>query len=250
MKIEIEWQWMSTSALSAKEIAAIHVPRIRNRSESHRDKWYRLPTGMLLLSCHEAENVVDRQMSPTETKFLDWLSSERNFEIERYTIGASTTNEEVEDALHRCLIAVAGIVEGVETLSNCEILRYLQDVASCILSNAASFVKQVGYMSNHVQPLISKYFWQFTPDQRSIAVSFLRRIYETCIKSAAGDNEAATAFVARFVRRTLREMTNQSTAPTRGASPAADFDQTLIDQNLFDLVRVSDIHSGSQADAP
>jgi hypothetical protein len=82
-------------------------------------------------------------MSPTETKFLDWLASERSFEIERYTIGASTTNEEVEDALHRCLMAVAGIVDGVEKLSSCDVLRYLQDVASCILSNAASFVKQV-----------------------------------------------------------------------------------------------------------
>jgi hypothetical protein len=82
-------------------------------------------------------------MSPTETKFLDWLASERGFEIERYTIGACTTNEEVEDALHRCLMAVASIVDGAETLLNCDVLRYLQDVASCILSNAASFVKQV-----------------------------------------------------------------------------------------------------------
>jgi len=205
---------------------------------------------MSTLTSHKADIVGERQMSPTETKFLDWVSFERSFEIERYTIRASTTSEELEDALHRCLMAVSSVVEGVERLSNCEILRYLQDVASCILSNAASFVKQVGYMFRQVQSLTHKYFWQFTSDQRSIAVSFLRRIYETCIKSAAGDNEAATAFVARFVRRTLREMTNQSTAPTRGASPAADFDQTLIDQNLFDLVRVSDIQSGSQADAP
>jgi hypothetical protein len=98
------------------------------------------------------------------------------------------------------------------------------------------------------QQLTGKYFWQFTFEQRSIAVAFLRRIYETCVKSAAGDNEAATAFVARFVRRTLREMTNQSTAPTRGASPAAEFDQAIVDQNLFDLVSVFAVPSRPQAE--
>jgi hypothetical protein len=101
----------------------------------------------------------------------------------------------------------------------------------------------------HAQLLTAKYFWQFTFEQSSIAVALLRRIYETCVKSAAGDNEAATAFVARFVRRTLREMTNQSTAPTRGASPAAGFDQAIVDQNLFDLVSYITVYSRPQAEA-
>lgn len=72
--------------------------------------------------------------------------------------------------------------------------------------------------------------------QQSVGILLLRRIYETCNKSAAGDLEAATAFVARFVRRTLREMTNQSMAPTRGASPVDGDVQALADPNLFDFV--------------
>lgn len=88
-------------------------------------------------------------MSTTEVKLLDWIASERCLEVERYTVSACSTGEELQDALQRCLSAVSGIVEGVEALSIDGTLRYLQDVTSCILSNATIFVKQAS-----VSPLI------------------------------------------------------------------------------------------------
>jgi hypothetical protein len=51
---------------------------------------------------------------------------------------------------------------------------------------------------------------------------------------AARDLEAATAFVARLVHRTLG--TNQSIAPTSGPSPVVGPEQAMVGPNLSDLV--------------
>lgn len=127
----------------------MHVPQIRTRSEFHRNKWYRHPTGKSLHCDIISDPIGDRHMSTTEVKLLDWIASERCLEVERYTVSAYSTGEELQDALQRCLSAVSGIVEGVEALSIDGTLRYLQDVTSCILSNATIFVKQAS-----VSPLI------------------------------------------------------------------------------------------------
>lgn len=56
-------------------------------------------------------------------------------------------------------------------------------------------------------------------NQQRAVVQLLRRTYQQCIDSSKGDETAATAFVGRFLRRCIRNLSLESGAPSRAQSP-------------------------------
>lgn len=82
-------------------------------------------------------------MSPEEATFLNWLTTERSLALECHAIGSCFSPEEFDSSMQRCLAIVTEQVEGAEALLQMGILRYLQDVASCLLSNTTTFVHEV-----------------------------------------------------------------------------------------------------------
>lgn len=56
-------------------------------------------------------------------------------------------------------------------------------------------------------------------NQQRAVVQLLRRVYQQCIDSSKGDETAATAFVGRFLRRCIRNLSLESGAPSRAQSP-------------------------------
>jgi hypothetical protein len=59
-----------------------------------------------------------------------------------------------------------------------------------------------------------------TSNQRELSVQLLKRIQRRTRLSADGDQEAAAAFVARFIQRVLTRLSGQSRTATRAPSPA------------------------------
>lgn len=82
-------------------------------------------------------------MSLSEATLLNWLSTERTLVMECHAIGSCVSPEELDSSMQRCLAIVAEQVEGVELLLQLGILRYLQDVASCLLSSTTTFIHEV-----------------------------------------------------------------------------------------------------------
>lgn len=58
-----------------------------------------------------------------------------------------------------------------------------------------------------------------TANQREISVQLLKRMHNRTQTSANGNQEAAAAFVARFIERVLTKLSGQSRAVTRAPSP-------------------------------
>lgn len=148
LALNTHWDWMRKSFTDPRELVAVHIPELRRRTERHRQKWYRAAEGRSEQRIASgpvvwSDQLVENQTSIGESRYLDWLSTERNLAVEQYTVDHCHNPDEIEDGLSRCLAVILDTVVGVEELFNMGILRYLQDTTSLVLSKATGFLRQV-----------------------------------------------------------------------------------------------------------
>jgi hypothetical protein len=117
-----------------------------------------------------------------------------------------------------CLSVAAHIVEQIEMIACQGKLELLQDNASCLTSVLVVFLRKVSSKLNGAN---HQSFWRLSTHQQSHVVQLLKRLLVCHERAAAGDAEAAPAFVARFIRRVLSAMGTQSRVASRYPSPAA-----------------------------
>ncbi|ORX37541.1 hypothetical protein BD324DRAFT_622303 [Kockovaella imperatae] len=120
--------------------------------------------------------------------------------------------------LDMCLGVASEIVDLIAALADNGGLAVLQDTASCMTSSLAV--------------LLHKIFRQTSTPQKSLVISLLQRILLYNTRVSNGDTNCATAFVARFARRTLSAIGNESRAGSPGHLNNADgSDPLLIKRN-------------------
>ncbi|RSH94939.1 hypothetical protein EHS25_000023 [Saitozyma podzolica] len=132
-----------------------------------------------------------------------WVSLDLLLSIKRYAFESDPDNIL---RLDECTAVAALIVEQIEAVAAQGKLELLQDNASCLTSVLIVFLR--------------KSFWRLSPPQQAHSISLLKRLLTCHERAAAGDTEVAPAFVARFIRRVLSAMGNQSRAVSRYPSPA------------------------------
>ncbi|GFZ44268.1 hypothetical protein JCM24511_01990 [Saitozyma sp. JCM 24511] len=158
-------------------------------------------------------------LTEEEARALYWLSLEPKLEILRIELELATSSSDVENILQRSLVTIADIVSEAEGMSSGGILKHLFDFASCILSTLTIFVHDV--------------FRQLTSRQKSYVVTLLKRVHRLCVDVSEGNSEMATAFVARFVQRTLRLLSAESRAVSRMGTPIPET-STAAPQQVVD----------------
>lgn len=137
----------------------------------------------------------------------------------------------MENILQRSLVTIADIVSEAEGMSSGGILKHLFDFASCILSTLTIFVHDVS--SPRPFRADPQVFRQLTSRQKSYVVTLLKRVHRLCVDVSEGNSEMATAFVARFVQRTLRLLSAESRAVSRMGTPIPET-STAAPQQVVD----------------
>ncbi|WWD22922.1 hypothetical protein CI109_107417 [Kwoniella shandongensis] len=112
-----------------------------------------------------------------------------------------------------CLSDAARIVDEIDTLADNGDLEIMQDTESC--------------MTSSLVVLLRKMFHLATRTQKSLIVTLLQRILVAHSRVCGDEVNTATAYVARFVRRTLRAIGTES----RAGSPLRD--QGLGENNVL-----------------
>lgn len=147
MALHVQWDWIRSSAMSPRELVGVHLPEFRRRVSNHREKWYINPNGRSYIRRLRPVDMLImtelNRMSAVEATFLNWITTERTLAIECHGIRSCFSPEELDSSMDRCLVVITEQVEGVERLLELGVLRYLQDVASCLLSNTATFIHEV-----------------------------------------------------------------------------------------------------------
>lgn len=153
-------------------------------------------------------------------------------------------SQETPDLLQECFNLAELVASQIDLVAESGVLLYLQDTSATRLSSYGSILHKVSAHSGI--PADRKLFFRLSMTQQRAVVQLLRRVYQRCIESSKGDETAATAFVARFLRRCIRNLSLESAAPSTAQSPLP-MGQTMTEANgaegdnvnavQFDIVR-------------
>ncbi|KAL1408671.1 hypothetical protein Q8F55_005484 [Vanrija albida] len=166
--------------------------------------------------------------SPEEARSLRWFDIWNLLKVKHEFLNYATPDE-MALTLHECLGIASMFVRQTERLAEDTYLTYLQDTLSAVLSLFGT--------------VLYKLFWRVDVSQKQQIIDAIKRIHTCCSKVAAGEDDAPTAFVARFFHRVLQKITVEPTA----ASPVVMMQEADIslpnpsDQVLPEHV-ITDIH--------
>jgi hypothetical protein len=123
--------------------------------------------------------------------------------------------------LDMCLATASKCVDEIEFLADQGPLPIMQDTGSCMTSALIVFLSKVRTIHYYSIP----WFYSFVDDQifrncsriqKSLIVSLLQRILLSHSRVSEGDDDMATAYVARFTRRILGVVGQESRAGSPG----------------------------------
>ncbi|WOO82561.1 Protein priB [Vanrija pseudolonga] len=166
--------------------------------------------------------------TPEEARSLRWFDIWNLLKVKHEFLNYATPDE-MALTLHECLGIASMFVRQTERLAEDTYLTYLQDTLSAVLSLFGT--------------VLYKLFWRVDVSQKQQIIDAIKRIHTCCSKVAAGEDDAPTAFVARFFHRVLQKITVEPTA----ASPVVMMQEAAIslpnpsDQVLPEHV-ITDIH--------
>jgi hypothetical protein len=151
--------------------------------------------------------------------FLDLLLA-----VKRYSLAMSPQDPL---ALEAALSVAVQIVQVVEKITDQGKLQILQDLSSTSTSVLCIFLRRVSLTSalraalatSAVLTAVPQIFQSLSPAQKSTVVALLRRLLECNTRVSNGDDDSATAIVARFIRRVLVVIGAESRSASRLASP-------------------------------
>ncbi|GFZ49822.1 hypothetical protein JCM24511_07225 [Saitozyma sp. JCM 24511] len=140
-------------------------------------------------------------LSAEETR-CKWVFLDLLLAVKRYSLAMSPQDPL---ALEAALSVAVQIVQVVEKITDQGKLQILQDLSSTSTSVLCIFLRRI--------------FQSLSPAQKSTVVALLRRLLECNTRVSNGDEDSATAIVARFIRRVLVVIGAESRSASRPASP-------------------------------
>ncbi|ORY27888.1 hypothetical protein BCR39DRAFT_536618 [Naematelia encephala] len=163
-----------------------------------------------------------RLFGEVEHRSLRWFDLNHLFKLKFEMIDCAAPAE-VPNLIKECLILAHEFTEQTEQLGYDGSLLYLQDTSAAHLSAFG----MVAY----------KLFWLLDVSQKRLILRAVERLHRCCKDVAGGDEDAITAFIARFFQRLLQTINAESRAASRASSPNIRPDQVDLsaDQPLFSL---------------
>lgn len=122
--------------------------------------------------------------------------------------------------LDMCLATASKCVDEIEFLAEQGPLPIMQDTGSCMTSALIVFLSKVCSIYHFLDPQTPRAHEQIFRNcsriQKSLIVSLLQRILLSHSRVSEGDDDMATAYVARFTRRILGVVGQESRAGSPG----------------------------------
>ncbi|WVR07895.1 hypothetical protein IAU60_004938 [Kwoniella sp. DSM 27419] len=150
------------------------------------------------------------------------------------------TNPSDPSRIDACLGDAARIAEEIDILADNGDLGIMQDTSSCMASSLVVLLRKVFHLASMAQ--------------KSLIITLLQRILVAYNRAAGNEINTATAYVARFVRRTLRAIGTESRAasPLReqitGGNMLGEDDQPDFMLQLQELMRMPEEPVGMNDD--
>ncbi|RSH91680.1 hypothetical protein EHS25_009049 [Saitozyma podzolica] len=148
-----------------------------------------------------------RRFSAAEERSLKWFDLNHLLKIKHEMLDCAPPPN-IPVLMNECLVLAQSFAGQTEAISEDGSLLYLQDTSATHLSSFGL--------------VIYKLFWRLDARQQRLAIQTVRRVHQSCTKVAGTDDQAVTAFVARFLQRLLRMITQDSRANTQPGTPTGD----------------------------
>lgn len=158
-----------------------------------------------------AERQAPGDFEPEAEGGIRWSILDFLFILQRYLL------ELQPDDLGRreiCLNTCDRIVAQIEILAEKGDLNVMQDTASCMTSSLVVFLRKVSLLCCRLVPAEDQILPSLATNRKAVVVSYLQRILLAHLRVSGSDDDVATAYVARFVRRVLDSIVMTSRPPS------------------------------------